>query len=82
LYNTYQTLYVVYRMLYVVCRVMNDECRIGNGNQRSKKGKGFVIDYLLFTIDYFSVAQTTVLIGVNPCLTEGDLKKQTQFIKG
>ena len=43
-------------------------------NQRNKKGKGFVIYYLLFTIDYFSlasvlsVAQTTVLIGVNPCL--------------
>jgi len=35
------------------------------------------------TIDYFSVAsvlsvaQTTVLIGVNPCLTESDLKKQS-----
>ena len=27
-------------------------------------------------IDYFSVAQTTVLIGVNLCLTESDLKKQ------
>jgi hypothetical protein len=26
-----------------------------------------------------SVAQTTVLIGVNPCLTGGYLKKQSQF---
>ena len=36
-------------------------------------------------IDYFSVAsvlsvaQTTVLIGVNPCLTESYLKKQSQY---
>ena len=27
------------------------------------------------------MAQTTVLIGVNPCLTEGYLKKQSQFIR-
>ena len=43
---------------------------------------------LRFTIYYFSVAsvlsvaQTTVLIGVNPCLTESDLKKQSQFLGG
>ena len=38
-----------------------------------------------FQIQYYSlsasVAQTTVLIGVNPCLTEGYLKKQTQFVE-
>ena len=28
------------------------------------------------------MAQTTVLIGVNPCLTESELKKQSQFFKG
>ena len=28
-----------------------------------------------------SVAKTTVLIGVNPCLTESYLKKQSQFAK-
>jgi len=44
--------------------------------------------YLLFTIDYFSVAsvlsvaQTTVLIGVNPCLKESNLKKQSQYAWG
>ena len=32
-------------------------------------------------IYYFSVAQKTVLIGVNPCLTESYLKKQTQFVE-
>ena len=42
--------------------------------------------YLLIMIYYFSVtsvlsvAQTTVLISVNPCLTERNLKKQSQFI--
>ena len=41
--------------------------------------ENFVIYYLLITIDYFSVAQTTVLIGVNPCLTGSYLKKQSQF---
>jgi hypothetical protein len=42
----------------------------------------FDIYYLLFTIYYFSLAfmaQTTLLISVNPCLTEHSLKKQTQF---
>jgi len=40
---------------------------------------------LRFTIDCssvasgISVAQTTVLSGVNPCLIEGDLKKQSQY---
>ena len=42
----------------------------------------FGIYYLLFTIYYFSVTQTTVLIWVNPCLKECYLKKQTQFIMG
>jgi len=28
------------------------------------------------------VAQTTVLISVNPCLKESDLKKQSQFAVG
>ncbi len=42
------------------------------------------IYYLLFSILLLcvlgaSVAQTTVLIGVNPCLTESYLKKQSQF---
>jgi hypothetical protein len=41
--------------------------------------ENFSIYYLLITIDYFSVAQTTVLIGVNLCLTESDLKKQSQY---
>ncbi len=46
--------------------------------------ENFVIYYL--TIDYFSlssglsVAQTEVLVGVNLCLTECYLKKQTQSI--
>ena len=54
--------------------------------------KNFAIDYTRLrghklTIDYFSlshrdVAQTSVLIGVNPCLTESNLKKQSQFSKG
>ena len=47
--------------------------------------ENFAIYDLLFTIDYFSlasVAQTTVLIGVNPCLTECYLKKQSQFAVG
>ena len=43
------------------------------------KMENLVIYDLLVTIYYFPVAQTTVLIGVNPCLTENDLKKQTQF---
>jgi len=55
---------------------------------RIQNSKARRLYYLLFTIDYFSVAsvlsvaQTTVLIGVNPCLIEGYLKKQTQFTKG
>ena len=62
-------------------------------NDRSKKRRSENqgirrLCYLLFTIDYFSVAsvlsvaQTTVLIGVNPCLIESDLKKQSQFAWG
>ncbi len=55
-----------------------------------QKVKGKKIEYrrlLVFTIDYFlvssglSVAETTVLIGVKPCLIEGYLKKQSQFIR-
>ena len=43
----------------------------------------FMIYYWLFLFaSVLSVAQTTVLIGVNPCLTGSDLKKQSQFIKG
>jgi len=38
--------------------------------------ENFVIYYLLITIDYFSLAQTIVLIGVNPCLYRRNLKKQ------
>ena len=41
----------------------------------------FELRTLPFIIDYFSVAQTSVLIGVNPCLTESYLKKQSQFAK-
>ena len=36
----------------------------------------------LRTASVLSVAQTTVLIGVNPCRIEGDLKKQSQFAVG
>ena len=30
----------------------------------------------------YSLAQTTVLFGANPSLTDSDLKKQSQFSKG
>ena len=61
---------------------------LGKGKSKKAKGKSFVIGYFLLSIDYFSVAsvlsvtQTTVLIGINPCLTESDLKKQSQFSNG
>jgi hypothetical protein len=35
-----------------------------------------------FSVDYFSVAKEAVLIGVNPCLNEFELKKQSQFAQG
>jgi hypothetical protein len=38
-----------------------------------------------FSIDYSyvtSMAQKTVLIGVNPCLKDSVLKKQSQFVPG
>ena len=59
------------RITYVVYRALNDE-----------------LCHLLFSIDYFSlvsvlsVAQTTVLISVNPYLTESCLKKQSQCQNG
>jgi len=43
----------------------------------------FINYYCLFLCGLCAfVAQTTVLIGVNPCLTESDLKKQSQFFDG